>query len=228
MIRGLIFDFDGLMVETEGPAYQSWQEIFAAHGCALPLERWARRIGAAQGAFDPCDDLEALIGRPLDRVAVRAQRDRRKAELARTLPLLSGVRDYVVAAHELGLKLAIASSSPRAWVVDHLERLGLAADFPCIKTVEDVDRAKPDPALYSAVLAALALQPAEAVALEDSPNGIRAAKAAGIFCVAVPNPLTALLDLAAADIQVSSLAAQPLAALLAQIAAIQSRRPVTG
>ena len=99
----------------------------------------------------------------------------------------------------------------------HLTRLELHTHFVCIKCRDDVHHAKPDPALYRAALEALAVRPEEAIALEDSPNGILAAKRAGLFCVAVPNPLTSQLSLEQADLQIPSLTALPLAQLLAAL-----------
>ena len=150
----------------------------------------------------------------MDRAAIRARRRRCHAELVAAQPLLPGVLDYIAAAGRLGLRLGVASSSSRDWVVGHLTRLGLDRHFAAVICADDVARTKPDPALYLAALAALDLRPEEAVALEDSPNGIAAAKAAGIFCVAVPNPLTRRLSLAAADLQLASLADLPLDRLL--------------
>ena len=117
----------------------------------------------------------------------------------------------------LGLRLAIASSSPRAWIDDHLAHLGLSDRFEVTRTADDVARTKPDPELYVSACAALGVAPHEAVAIEDSPNGIRAAKAAGLACVACPNPLTSLLPMDAADCVVPSLADVTLAGLLARL-----------
>ena len=214
MIRAIVFDFDGLILDTELPELQSWQEIYQAHGCTLPFAMWAMGIGTA-GAFDPYAYLEEQLGRTVDRETVRAQQRQRCDALIATQAVLPGVRDYLAEAGRLGLHLGVASSSSRAWVSGHLTRLELSQHFLCIKCRDDVSRPKPDPALYQAALEALAVQPQEAIALEDSPNGILAAKRAGLFCVAVPNPLTRQLSLAQADLQVSSLADLPLPKLLA-------------
>jgi HAD superfamily hydrolase (TIGR01509 family) len=131
--------------------------------------------------------------------------------------VLPGVQEYIAEAKRLGLQLGVASSSSREWVVGHLTELGLYAHFDCIKCRDDVQQVKPDPALYQAVVEAFALQPSQAIALEDSPNGIAAAKRAGLFCVAVPNPLTRQLSLAHADLLISSLADLPLRQLLEHV-----------
>jgi HAD superfamily hydrolase (TIGR01509 family) len=215
MIRALIFDFDGLILDTEVPEFRAWQGIFQQHGCQLPLATWALCIGTSSTAFDPYAYLESLLGRGVDRHALRAQWRQRRDELLAVETVLPGVQDYLADATRLGLQRGVASSSSRAWVTGHLARLGLLTHFSSIQCADDVHTTKPDPAAYQAVLTAFNIRPAEAIALEDSPNGILAAKRAGLFCVAVPNALTRSLPLDHADMQLASLTAMPLAHLLA-------------
>ena len=214
MIRGLIFDFDGLILDTETPTFKSWQETFERHGCELTLETWAACIGRSQDAFDPCDYLEVCLGRSIDRARVFAEEQKREVELIGQQPVLPGVLDTIAAAKQHGLKLGVASSSDREWVNGYLGRLGLIEQFDAIRCVDDVEHAKPAPDLYSAVLQALALRPDQAIAFEDSPNGVLAAKRAGVFCVAVPNALTKALSLDHADLTLASLEEATLEELL--------------
>jgi HAD superfamily hydrolase (TIGR01509 family) len=214
MMQALIFDFDGLILDTEVPDLQSWQEVYAAHGCDFPMGLWARNVGTAGDPFDAYAHLEAHLGRPVDRDAIRARRHRRFAELVEAQAVMPGITDYLAEARRLGLKLGVASSSSRDWVTGHLARLGLAGSFDSIKSANDVQRAKPDPALYHAVLDALGLAPERAIAFEDSPNGIVAAKRAGVFGVAVPNAVTRQLEFDGADLRLDSLAEMPLQQLL--------------
>jgi HAD superfamily hydrolase (TIGR01509 family) len=214
VIRGLIFDFDGLILDTEGPEYQAWNELFLYHGAELDFATWSHCIGTSASVFDPHAHLEGLLGRELDRAALRAEHRTRCDQLIAAQCTLPGIESYLASARQLGLKVGLASSSSRAWVSTHLARLGLLEQFQCLRTRDDVERVKPDPALYLAVLAALDLQPAEAIALEDSPNGVLAARRAGLYCVAVPNPLTGRLDLGQADLIVPCLADLPLPELL--------------
>jgi len=225
VIRALIFDFDGLILDTEVPDLQSWQEVYRAHGCEFPVALWARNIGTSSESFDAYAYLEGRLGRPVDREAIRAGRRQRFRELVEAQPILPGVEAYVAEARRLGVKLGVASSSSREWVVGHLARLGLGGYFECVKSGDDVTRAKPDPELYRAVLDAMRLRADQAVALEDSPNGILAAKRAGVFCVAVPNAVTRELALDAADLRLDSLAQVPLEKFLAEIEALRVRRP---
>ncbi len=216
MIRAIVFDFDGLILDTELPEFQSWQTIYQAHECTLPLAVWATCIGTTE-AFDPYAYLEEQLGRAVDREAVQLRQRQQCDALIAAQAVLPGVHDYIADARRLDLQLGVASSSSRAWVHGHLTRLELHQHFVCIACRDDGPRTKPDPALYQAALAALGVRPEEAIALEDSPNGILAAKRAGLFCVAVPNVLTRQLPLDHADLQIPSLAALPLSELLRTI-----------
>ncbi len=216
--RALVFDFDGLILETEGPSLESWIEIFHEHGFEVPLQKWHDDIGSDRG-FEPVDYLAALVGEGLDRDATQRRRDQRKNELIGALDLMEGVRDYIADARRMGLKLAIASSSSREWVLGHIERLRIHAFWDAVLTRDDVARTKPAPDLYVAAVKALDVHPSQAVALEDSPNGIAAAKEAGLRCVAVPNALTRDLDVSRADVRLVSLAEMPLERLLAVLSA---------
>ena len=216
-IEALIFDFDGLIMDTETPDYQSWQETYQAFGGSFSFTEWAKWIGTA-GAFDPYGYLEEQLGHPIDRAAVRARRRARFDELMAGKSALPGVHEYVHSARRLGLKLGIASSSSRDWVLRNLGSLGLEPYFDSIRCGDDVERTKPDPAVYLAALDALGVEAHQAIALEDSPNGVWAAKRAGIYCVVVPNALTRQLSLDHADLQLDSLADLALDELLARVA----------
>ena len=206
-IRALIFDFDGLIVDTEVPDYESWQEVYRDHGCEFPLEKWAKILGGDDlTGFDPFDFLEESYGKPIDRQAIWIKRRRRDAEVMIRQPILPGVEDCLFQAKEKGLLLAVASSSPESWVRGHLTRLGLWEHFDVVRTADDVAATKPAPDLFLSVCLALGVQTDEAIVFEDSPNGVTAANAANIYAVAVPNAVTELLDLSHADLILGSLA----------------------
>jgi len=167
--------------------------------------------------FDPYAYLESQLGHAVDRDDIRRREREREDELIAAQPVVPGVEDYIREAGRLGLKLGLASSSDREWILGHLSRLGMETDFDSIKCADDVERAKPHPDLYLAVLQDLDVPASQALALEDSPNGITAAQAAGIFCVVVPNPLTRQLPIDRADLQLNSLADVRLEELLRQV-----------
>jgi HAD superfamily hydrolase (TIGR01509 family) len=220
MIRALIFDFDGLILETEGPTYQSWVEVYQSFGHSLPFSTWKANIGTTQGDFDPRLELEKLLKATVDWDGVESRRRIIENTLIEAQSVLPGAVQYLNDARHLGLKLGLASNSPNDWVIRHLTRLGLLIYFDSICTADDVHHIKPDPELYLSVLRALEVQADEAIALEDSPIGIRAAKGAGLFCVAIPNPLIRQLTFGEADIQLGSLAEMPLEQLLCKISAL--------
>jgi HAD superfamily hydrolase (TIGR01509 family) len=213
-LRALLFDFDGLIVDTETPSLSSWQELYREHGHELTLDRWAAAVGTI-GGFDPVAHLEELAG-PIDRDEALPRRLARDLELCDVEELRPGVLDYLEEAERRGLTTAIVSSASRDWIDRHLARLERAGHFDEIVTADgDTARAKPLPVLYLEALDRLGLERDEAVAFEDSPNGVRAAKAAGLVCVAVPNGVTATLGLDEADLVVPSLAELPFERLLA-------------
>jgi len=218
VIEALLFDFDGLLVDSESVAFQTWQEAYREHGAELAVERWAAAIGTV-GGFDPLEHLEESLGRAIDREAVeRAQREREHA-LAVVQPFRPGVVKYLEEARAQGLRVAFVSSASNAWISGHLERLETVDGWACIVCANgDEARAKPRPTLYLEALENLGVAPEAAIAFEDSPNGVAAARAAEIFCVAVPNSVTAQLDLSEADLLVESLEAISLRELLRVVA----------
>lgn len=198
MIKAFVFDFDGLIIDTEVPVYRSWLEVYQAHGQELPFDRWIQIVGSSTAMFDPKGHLEEQLGRALTPDEL-GRRVARRAQMVLAEPIRPGVADLSAAARAAGLRLGVASSSTCQWVNGHLQRLGISERFDCVRCRDDVAAVKPAPDLYLAVLQCLGVKAEEAVAIEDSPNGIAAAKAAGMWCVAVPNVITGGLDLSQAD-----------------------------
>lgn len=205
MLRAVIFDFDGLILDTETAGYRTFVEMFAAYDAQLPLDLWARAIGSSDHHDEIYDHLEAAAGHKLDRETLERERREKKISLIAREKALPGVRSVLEQAGELGWKIGLASSSDRAWVEGHLEKLGLRHYFSCLCNREDVERTKPDPALYLQAAKCLGVDPSEAVALEDSPNGALAAKRAGMRCIIVPNRVTRSLSFGEVDLRLSSL-----------------------
>jgi HAD superfamily hydrolase (TIGR01509 family) len=219
-IKALIFDFDGLILDTETPDYEVWCSLYREHGFELPREEWGKIIGGTGlSQFDAAEHLALLLEGRLDSVFLR---DRHRSEsrailLAQTL--MPGVMNYLSDAKRLGLKLAIASSSPHSWVDTHARRLGIFDDFDRVICADDVGagRTKPNPDLFLLALEQLRVRKNEAVVFEDSPNGVRAAASAGIFVVAVPNSITSQLSIENANLTLSSLTDLSLRELLNKV-----------
>ncbi len=199
----MIFDFDGLILDTETPAYTSWQETYTGLGAELDRTLWTANIGTH--GWDAARHLEELVGHPVDHEELRAARLARHLALVADEVVRPGVVGWLDEAEALGLAVGLASSSGRKWVGEHLERLGLLERFAVLATGDRVTRPKPDPAVYRLALDSLDIDPADAIAVEDSANGIAAAGAAGLRVVAVPNAMTAELDFSGADLLLRSL-----------------------
>jgi HAD superfamily hydrolase (TIGR01509 family) len=211
-LGAVVFDFDGLILDTESSAYHSIAEEFTAVGLEFELAVWQQCIGVGW-SVDWIDELERRCPAPIDRATVLDRRRARKNELLAACEVLPGVVQRMAEARAHGLGLAVASSSPRDWVEPHLDRLGLLAGFDAVFTREDVEHAKPAPDLFLVAAAAVGADPTATIAFEDSHNGCLAAKAAGMVCVVAPNAITADQDFGHADLVVESLEAVDLATL---------------
>jgi putative hydrolase of the HAD superfamily len=212
-IKGLIFDFDGLILDTETPDMIAWLKIFNKYGQEFNFSEYASAIGSAFEYNGPAKKLVNLVP-SLNLEVILQEWLQLEQELIQKQSIQPGIMDYLNSAQQLNIQTAIASSAERSWVIDHLKRLGIEYFFNYIHTVDDTKISKPSPALYKLALKSLNLKPDEAISFEDSTNGISAAKAAGIFCVAVPNQITRLLRLDEADLILDSLENLPLSQLL--------------
>lgn len=207
--HAIVFDFDGTIIDTEWPEFVTVQAEFRTHGIDLELREWQSVVGRADHRHWT-EWLRDALGRDYD---VDTVTERRRAEHHRLIaeqPVRSGVLELLDRAAGAGVPVAVASSSPSSWVEGHLDDRGLAAHFVAVVTRDDVERAKPWPDLFMAAARLLDVDPARAVAIEDSHHGCTAAKDAGMTCVVVPNPVTDGMDFGRADLVLGSLAeAQP-------------------
>ncbi|HMN11792.1 MAG TPA: HAD family phosphatase [Bellilinea sp.] len=203
MIKAFIFDFDGLILDTETPIYRAWADVYEENGYKLRLIDWEKSLGSADANFDVYGHLLDLVNKPLDEEAIRLRvRNQYMSEInaSDTLP---GIRELIDGALERGIRLSVGSSADRRWLDRHLTRLGLIEKFKVIVSMDDVTHVKPSPEIFNKVVADLGLKSSECVVFEDSPNGIRAAHAAGIKCVTIPNTISSLLDTSTAEIKLA-------------------------
>ncbi len=212
MIEALLLDFDGLVVDTETTDYESWRSVFEDHDVELPRDRWISSIGTDGSSYAPLEHLRELVGR-IDDDRVQATRRARQEALFEMLAPLPGVVEWLDDARSSGVSIGVVSSSPLVWVEGHLQRVALRDRVDFLMTSDEVPRVKPHPDLYVRALEHAGVEAAHALAVEDSPNGLTAAKAAGLFCVAVPGPMTLGLDFSAADLTLESLAERSLASV---------------
>lgn len=204
-LQALVFDFDGLVVNTEEPGFVSWRELYEEFGQTLTLQDWTAATGYV-GGFDPHRHLERLLGRSLDWSVLAPRREARNWELTLREPVLPGIEPLMSAARTAGLRLGVASNSGSGWVEEGLRRLGLRPFIDAVVTRDMVLKPKPAPDMYLKCVQTLRVVPATAVALEDSEPGARAAKNAGLKVVAIPNQFSALQDLSFVDHKVASAA----------------------
>jgi putative hydrolase of the HAD superfamily len=201
MIRALVFDFDGLILDTESALIEAYADVHASHGQAFDRKAFMESVGHADYAFDPWHVFEKRA----DRAALEIERRKLNRVLNDVLPILPGVVPLLDGAAAAGLKLGVASNSLHSHVDNQLKRLGLFSRFQFIACREDVRQPKPEPEIYRFATAGLGVRPSEAVALEDSNTGITAAHRAGLRTVAVPGPSTRHHDFSKADWKVKSL-----------------------
>lgn len=217
IIRALILDFDGLILDTESSCFAAWQALFAEHGQTYALDDYLVIVGTTNAARDPLTLLAERSGRAHDRDAVRTRLSELERARNHALQPLPGVVELLDQAEALGLRLAVASSSSRGWVEGHLRAQGLYARFEFLVNRSETLRPKPEPDIYLEALRLLGLAGDEALAIEDSFNGSLAAKRAGLRCLAVPNAITRSQDFAHADLRRDTLAGLDLAALLREL-----------
>jgi HAD superfamily hydrolase (TIGR01509 family) len=217
-IAAVVLDFDGLILDTETPIFEAWREAFRGRGQVLSMDDWQHSLGT-NGGFDPLARLVELVGEGLDGEAVEREVQEANRRACDAQSLLPGVEGLLAEAERLGLRRAVASSSPRAWVESWLTRHGIRGRVEVICARDDVARVKPAPDLFLLAAERLALPPGACLVFEDSPNGMRAARAAGMRCVAVPNALTRQLRLPDPDLVLGSLAERTLGAILEELCA---------
>lgn len=204
MTDAVIFDFDGTILDTEWSEFASIQAEYARHGLDFRIEDFIHRVGRADQPHWTVE-LQERAGTPLDLEMIEERRrEDHRARIA-AIDLRSGVIEFLDHLGDLDVPVAVASSSPSWWVEGHLAERGLRHRFLTVTSRDHVERAKPWPDLFLAAAASLDVVPGRCLAIEDSFHGVTAALAAGMSCVAFPNPVTVHSDLSSADLVVDSL-----------------------
>lgn len=210
MIKALIFDFDGLILDTETAWYEAYKKVlWEEYQFDLPLEKFVQAVGSSNGVL--VTYLNQAIGTVLNLEEVQAQTSVLHTEAVKNLDARPGVVDYLKGAKEKNLAIALATSSSRNWVEHHLGQLQLLPYFDHLITRDDVEQVKPAPDLFLKAIETLNVAPEEAVVFEDSLNGLIAAREVGIPTVIIPNPVTASLPFEIHQLKMSSMEEMTLA-----------------
>jgi HAD superfamily hydrolase (TIGR01509 family) len=215
-IDALVFDFDGLLMDTETASLRVWQYVWRWHGLELDLAAFFAPHGGDVVA-DRYAALAAAVGPDYDQSASHAARIAYRDELHATLELADGISAWLDEARDLGLRLAVASSSPRDWIENHLSRIGYLDRFELLACGDEVSSAKPAPDVYLLALSRLGVAADRAVAFEDTVHGVAAAKEAGLRCVAIPHPHADPVLFTAADVLLTTASDLPLASVVTKV-----------
>lgn len=202
MIKAVVFDFDGLIIDTETVWFQAYEEVFQNYNVEFPIEVFTKCIGTDNGVLNQY--IDEKLGESSRENIRKLAKESHKSKM-KSVKIRDGVEQYLSTAKQLGLKIGLASSSSREWVEDYLIKLQIYDYFQVIKTGDQVDKVKPDPALYLQAIEALNVNAYEAVAFEDSANGAAAAIAAGLKCVIVPNEVTQSIKFGKYDLRINSM-----------------------
>ena len=201
----VLFDFDGVILDTEWSIYESMLDVFRDHGHDLPLEEYVKCIGSDFKTWSPEKMLEDLTGKSFDWKEIGIRRNKWIRSEIEKLDAMPGARETLERCRELKMPIAVVSSSTQDWVEGWLEKLGLLSYFDESVTRGDAERIKPAPDLYEEAVRRMKVPAGDCLVIEDSLNGMISAHAAGCPVVAIPNRITTCIDFSAAEFQYPSL-----------------------
>jgi HAD superfamily hydrolase (TIGR01509 family) len=202
--RAVVFDMDGVLLDSEPIHFDALNEMLATHGHAVGLEDNEHLLGiTVDESFQWLATRFNLDG-PIERY-MREYDERILVRLDRPLDPSPGVLDLLANLKRRNIPLALASSSRTAWITATLASLGIRDYFSVVVSGDDVERGKPEPDIYLMASELLGVLPDHCLVIEDSPAGMLAGARAGMKVVGVRTPYTTHLDLGPADFIVDSL-----------------------
>ncbi len=214
MIKAIIFDFDGTIIDTETAWYITFRDAYKSHDIDLTLQQYSQCLGTSLHSFNPYTHLKTHYNLPIDLEEFKQSVQKKHTNMMIKESVRPGILKLLETAKSKKLKIGLASSSERAWIDKFVKLHGIEDYFECYCTADTVSKVKPDPELYLQALKKLGVEPSEAIAIEDSPNGARAAVAAGIPTVVIKNDITKLLPFSEGHHTIDSLANYELDALI--------------
>jgi HAD superfamily hydrolase (TIGR01509 family) len=197
-IQGVIFDLDGLMVDSEPLAMLAWQQFLVDYGFEMTEEQYKHTIGMSDE--ETSHYILDLTGISYDPQALAREHRRLTAmNIDEALEPKPGLLPLLETLQGRGYPMAVASNSPVAHVRQAIAKVGIVGYFACVISAEHVTQPKPAPDVYLEAARCLGLDPRRCLALEDSPAGVQAAQAAGMRCLFIPSPDFSKSDIAAVD-----------------------------
>lgn len=213
MIKAVIFDFDGLILDTETAWFESYREVLKEdHQFDLKIEDFVQCVGSDDTVL--FSYLKENLSSSFQVEDIRGRAKNLHTLKIKEAKALAGVEQCLVDAKRKGLQIALATSSTREWVVNHLTNLNLLSYFDYLITQDDVDRIKPAPDLFLKAIEVLEIQPTEGLVFEDSLNGLIAAQKAQLKTIIIPNPVTKALPFENYHLKLSSMAEMSLSDIL--------------
>lgn len=203
-LKAVVFDLDGLMIDSEPIALAVWREVLAPYNVELAAEVYSRVIGLEprRGAAMMAETFDLPLS--VDELLETYWAHRTKI-MELSIEPQPGLLDLVELFVGVGYLLAVASNSPLFYIRRILAAIGLIGRIPCIVGSDQVENGKPAPDVYLAAARCLQIDPELCLAIEDSPAGMQAAKAAGMRTIVVPNPELPGRDFRQADYEFESL-----------------------
>lgn len=204
MTRAVIFDMDGVIVDSEPLHYESEKRVLSQLGYEFPREIHRKYIGYAN-EHDFWQDLQNELGVSLNiQTLILEKQDYFFKHLSR-ITIIKPALTLLKKLKQATIPIALASSSSNELIHKVLDRFSLKPFFSVIQSGDDVENGKPAPDIFLFTAKKLGVKPRECIVIEDSLNGVKAGKAAGMIVVAVPNEYTKMLDFSKADYRIESL-----------------------
>jgi HAD superfamily hydrolase (TIGR01509 family) len=204
-LRAVLFDFDGILVDTEWAIYQAWCRCFEAEGCDLPLSMYTRCIGSDFATWSPKTYLEELTEKTFDWEVLDRERQKEIVHELSDEGVMDGVHELIDVLRTREISIGVVSSSSHHWVDGWLDQLEIRQHFAHVVCRGDAPRIKPAPDLWLEAARRFELPPAQCLAIEDSHNGLISAQEAGMPVWVVPNRVTSVLDFSTAQHRFDSL-----------------------
>jgi len=205
MIKAVIFDNDGVIIDSEPMHIESDMRILKEYGIEWTADKLHRFIGVKDTEMWEILIEELNLPDSVEMLKEKKARIRKEVFVPERIVPICGIPELFKAIHQKGLRIAVASSSPRHQISPWLEQMNLLPYLDVFLTGDDVTNGKPHPEPYKKAAALLGLLPSECVAIEDSPHGVESSKEAGCFCIGFRTPGGIYQDLSKADVIVHAI-----------------------